>query len=295
VQQAREAARRSSCQNNMKQLGLALHNYHEVHSLFPPSTLSPGVCGPGYTMGQANQRNHRGWTLLLPQLDQASLYNSINHTANATSWSYVYGAYSPSTVLGNPDLNAQWVKTQLPVFICPSDNGKMFYSSANQYYSISGTQTGGARTNYDFNTTYYEYYYCNYRQTYLPVTQWPLFGADSNSSMRDCKDGSSNTVAVSEQTREKYNGVCSTWGHAQHVGLGIDLSWNPINMWSYNNDPTTYQYGRLGQWSTAGSMHPGGAQFLFADGSVHFLSENIDSTVRTRLHYISDGNPVSLE
>lgn len=296
VQQAREAARRSSCKNNLKQLGLALHNYHDAFKIFPASGYAEGMAGYDYFTGGATpaipqQSNTSGFVMLLPYIDQAPLYNAWNFQ-NAASVSYVYGVYSASTVKGNPDLNATVSKTPLEVLTCPSDNGAKYYGSANQYYSISLTQTGGYRSNYDFCTHYNEYYYDHYVAKALAPSQRPLFGGDTSFGIRDITDGASNTAMMAEQTREKYNGAIGGWSYRCHVNVGIDLAWNPINMWIYNNTPSTYLYGRLGQWATAGSLHVGGCHILMGDGAVRFISENINSTTRQYLNTIADNQPI---
>jgi prepilin-type N-terminal cleavage/methylation domain-containing protein len=115
VQQAREAARRTQCKNNLKQLGLALHNYHDAFKLFPPASLSLGIGGYDYftpAPKTPQYRNVSGMVMLLPYLDQAPMYNrwSMN---DAGSWSYVYGLYAPAEVQGNPNVNAALAKTKL--------------------------------------------------------------------------------------------------------------------------------------------------------------------------------------
>jgi len=297
VQQAREAARRTQCKNNMKQLGLAIHNYHDTHSVLPPSRIANGFVGWGGVSqgGPQYYKNGTGWTLLLPFLEQTALYNQYNHNV-AASWSYVYGAYSPSDVAGNPDVNYPVVKTVLPFFLCPSDPNDKFYNSQNQYYSVSATNPGGARTNYDFNTWYGEYYYQGYVMRYYNSKDRPLFAANSSTSLASVKDGTSNTAMVTETIREVWNGVPPAWGHAGHVQIGIDLSWYPINTWVYNINDPAYLYmrqpGRLANWASAGSLHTGGCHVLLCDGTVRFVSENIDTATRQRLHYPADGNPV---
>jgi prepilin-type N-terminal cleavage/methylation domain-containing protein len=300
VQQAREAARRSQCKNNMKQIGLALHNYLDTHKVFPPSRLAVGFVGwggPSQTdaPGPAGYLNATGWTMLLPYLDQGPLYNRYNFN-NAASWSYVYGAYSTAQMIGNPDLNADVVKTQLGVLLCPSDPNDKFYNSTNQYYSISGTNRGGARTNYDFNVWYGEYYYQGYALTHLAQTDRSAFAANSSSKIEDIKDGASNTALVTETIRSVWNGVPPAWGHAGHVqvGIALDNPWTPgINLWQYP-DPghTTATPGTLCNWASAGSVHDGGCHILLGDGAVRFVSQNINAQTLLRLHRVRDRQPI---
>ena len=184
VQAAREAARRISCRNNLKQIGLALHNYHDMASVFPYSESYTGRCGFGpvtvecfhtpshgggieYNYDPPCVLNHKGWMLLLPYLDEGGLADLIN-TRIATS-ALVQGATNeagdPLTLCGSDDLgtqielsgpghnpgvqsNAQAVTTVVDAFICPSDNG-----DPNGRHGSKPTNTypvGGAKTSYDF-------------------------------------------------------------------------------------------------------------------------------------------------
>jgi prepilin-type N-terminal cleavage/methylation domain-containing protein len=297
VQQAREAARRTSCKNNLKQLGLALHNYHDTFSCFPASGYAVGVGAHDYMTGGTTpaiprQANTNGFVMLLPYVEQSTMYNQWSFS-NAASWSWVYGLYSAATVLGDPNVNAAISRTPLAVVTCPSDNGAKFYPTiGSQHYSISATQAGGYRPSYEFSVEYNDYYY-NHRWNVLALNQRPLFGTDTATNMRDITDGTSNTVAFCEQIREKYNGAIGGWSYRAHVNIGIDLKWVPINNWCYPpGSNTNCLVGRLGQWATAGSMHTGGAQFCLADGSVRFISENVDATTRGLLATISDGQVV---
>jgi prepilin-type N-terminal cleavage/methylation domain-containing protein/prepilin-type processing-associated H-X9-DG protein len=300
VQQAREAARRTQCRNNMKQLGLALHNYHDVHKKFPPSRMNAGIYGAYFATPKApTYKNATGWTMLLPFIEQNALYAGYDHNQPA-SWSYVYGQYSPGNIAGTPAglvANGNIVKTKVAAFLCPTDSSNdFFYNSTNQYYSISSTVSGGARTNYDFNNWYGDYYYQGYSYIHLPQEQRAMFHADYCNDIAAVRDGTSNSVAVTETIREVWNGVPPAWGHAGHVQMGIDLQRYPINTWQYGPNSPAYAYmkkvGRLAEWGTAGSLHTGGCNVLLGDGSVKFLSENMDFTLQGRLHTINDGNAI---
>jgi prepilin-type N-terminal cleavage/methylation domain-containing protein/prepilin-type processing-associated H-X9-DG protein len=294
VQQAREAARRSQCKNNLKQLGLALHNYHSSYSMFCASGYAVG-CGAtdgmtgSATPAIAKQANYSGFLMLLPYIDQGPLYSAWSFN-DAASWSYDGATHSASTVLGNPDVNAAISKTPLTVVTCPSDNGAAYYTGKDQYYSISANNAGGYRTNYDFSS-----YSSNYNDPHawqnLSITTQALFGFDSSTGFKNITDGSSNTAAIIEQTRNHHNGQMGGWSYRCWVNIGVDLTLSKINCWDYNpcGSGNFFQYGQLGSWGWPGSMHMGGCHVLMADGAVRFLSENVDATTRTRLAYMADG------
>ena len=277
VQQAREAARRSQCKNNVKQLGLALHNYHDTFSVMPPGHI--GRC-------TSPMLNGTGLTQLLPYLDQSALYNRYNFSETATTYTNMGGTPSAldPTVSGNADV----VKTKITAFLCPSDSAPEWIPQTTAHYGISSTNTGtgGAKTNYDFATNN-GYNRCT-NWTMEAQTSRHIFGDNSHCRIEDIKDGTSNTIAMGETTRYFYNGGANAWGYRGHVMVGINLISYPINNFTYgaNNLPQ----GRLGSWGYSGSLHTGGAHFLFGDGSVHFLSESIDTTLRQNLVKIADGN-----
>jgi prepilin-type N-terminal cleavage/methylation domain-containing protein len=295
VQQAREAARRSQCKNNLKQIGLALHNYHEALSVMPYSTSNVGQCQGANTL----VTNHRGWLYLLPYLDQAPLYNQFNFsqaTGNRNPNGAILaggGALIP-TMPGGTITNALLAQNQIQVLLCPSDNGGKMYGPASTSYGTGGTNT--ARTSYDFVVAQGN-----------GCTPWlnenmstrAAFGVGSTSRLTDIKDGSSNTTLVSETTLEVQDGVAPSWACAQHVGLGIQFATPPnlfINNWrccTWQSPPNTNnRYGALGEWGSPGSLHVGGLHVLMGDGAVRFVSENIASTTRDNLARINDGNPV---
>lgn len=284
VQQAREAARRTQCKNNLKQLGLALHNYHDTFTRFTPSSFELGMTynwASIYGTTTGGYSNLSGMVMLLPFLDQATIYNQWNFQ-NAASWSNVYG--TPGQIKGNPDVNYPLAKQKLTVFTCPTDNGSPYYTASNKYYSVSANNIGAYRTNYDFSIHYAEYYHGFYWVRNLGPTNRPMFGEASDSSIRDVRDGTSNTVMVAEQTREKQSGVSSTWAARQHVAMGVHFGadWRRINDFRGSTNATH-------TWHSAGSLHTGGMHVLMADGAVRFISENLDSTTQTRLMYMADG------
>jgi prepilin-type N-terminal cleavage/methylation domain-containing protein len=326
VQQAREAARRTQCKNNLHQLGLALHNYHDVHGVFPPLCIAAGVYGvsaeylnwPTGNLGQRlnpRQLNVSGLLLLAPYFDQGTLYNQWNFKHSASA-SWVYGLYTAATVQGNPLVNYKLHRQIQPVLKCPTDIGADYYTYSNQYYSVGDAGTtgeGGFRTNYAMCTWYGSYYYAHYWKVineHYSQSNRP-FWDDRSTNLRDWIDGASNCVVMSEQTREKWNGQLGGWAYVCHVNLGIDFAgpyidtsntalgnihwpWMKINEWQYYPDlypqyAYSYKWGRLAQWSAPGSQHPGGCHVLMGDGTVKFISENIAKEIQSALALPSDG------
>ena len=301
VQQAREAARRAQCRNNLHQIGLALHGYQATHQVLPPSRIAVGFVGWGGPSqgGPKGFLNATGWTMLLPELDQGPLYNQYNSN-QAASWATQYGAYTLADMIGDPNVNAEVVKTKLPVLLCPSDPGEYFFDNQNasaaylQAYCISATQPGGMHTNYDFNVWVGEFRYQGFP---LADNQRVMFGNNSHTKFEDVKDGTSNTAMGTETLRSVSNGKCPAWGHAAHVAIGVALDQTTlpqlINNWvNPILGPGSGQPGVLGNFASAGSNHAGGCHILLADGSVHFVNEYTNTATLLRLHHMRDGQPV---
>lgn len=291
VQQAREAARRSTCKNNLKQVGLALHNYHETHGVFPFAAASVSL---GYSGDSAEVKNVKGWTQLLPYIDQAPLYENLDFNA-AMGERNAGGGTIINTAVGGND---QWVSKKLEVLLCPSEGAGEFYLGADSTYGISATSASnglyGAKTCYDFSILYGSW---PYRWGTQSPSSRRLFGVESYSRFRDCTDGTSNTVAIVETTLDVDDGDGQKWGYVSHVGVGVDLAGgrhiNDFECCAWRTPPYAQrQPGRLGEWGTAGSQHTGGCHILLGDGSVRFISENIDNTTRQRLASISDGQVI---
>lgn len=312
VQQAREAARRSQCKNNLKQLAVALHNYHDSASVFPYSTMgdtalttaNTGAAVP--TLRNSNPgivgMNQRGWVLVLPYIDQAPLYNKCNFAGS-------FGANNPGQGLsGEPNTNgnADVVSTLLPVFLCPSDNGSKKVTNTSFQYAISPAAVAagkfGAKTSYDFSVLRYSSSANLWESTALPPSTATgnngrrMFGAYSNCRLTDVKDGSSNTVMLCEGTLDVKNGINQCWGYSHWVGNGIDIASDSINFWiccSWDVPPLQRTAaGTTANWGAAGSQHTGGCHVALGDGSVRFVSENIDTLTRYRLAHMADGQPM---
>ncbi|HBN78127.1 MAG TPA: prepilin-type cleavage/methylation domain-containing protein [Planctomycetaceae bacterium] len=305
VQQAREAARRTSCKNNLKQIGLALHNYHDTHSVFPYSTSADGAIESNNNANTSNSTgftlNHRGWTGLLPFLEQAALFDQFDSRYPAGSYVRTGGTAPAPLVQPESTIqtsgNALVVSTLIPALLCPSDNGRNTYTGNDNTYGIytNAASAGftGAKTNYDFSVARYSSSTTSWRD--WTSTSRRMFGVYSSCRMRDIIDGTSNSVAVAETTLDVKNGVGQTWGYSKWVGNGVDLADSRgINDFrdccSWTTPPfQNVSKTQLADWGTTGSLHKGGVQVLMGDGSVKFLSENINASTRTNLAYISDG------
>ena len=243
-------------------------------------------------------KNQSGWVLVLPYFDQAPLYNSINHSAAMGGWKN--GGSMPLAGLNGvvPPENAAASNVKLAALLCPTDTGAQFFPGFDGTYGCA-PGVNSYKSNYGFTTRDGQGYDLWSREDQYTRS---MFGAGSNSSLRDLSDGSSNVVAIVETTLNVYDGFTGSWACSQHVGNGIQLwnlngqrkindwaccGWGPGTPWSIQSPQ-----GKLGEWGTPGSMHTGGMQVLLGDGSVRFISENIDNVTRERLAFIADGNPI---
>jgi prepilin-type N-terminal cleavage/methylation domain-containing protein/prepilin-type processing-associated H-X9-DG protein len=307
VQKVREAAARLQCQNNLKQLGLALHNYHDVYNKLPPGRKSLANCegggqSKGYTSDPVMQNGH-GLVYLLPYIEQGNLYQRFNLTAafgNFNSAGIGEPGPSPGSVMaadavasGNAALSAAIVKT----FYCPSDpNAGNPTISPSKYYSpdLGATGIRATKTNYDFIANCRGVDYFNYWSKTTNGDRY-MFGENSTTSLPQVTDGTSNTLMMGEQTLALFNGVTTSWAYAGWVSVGIDPvgGWNVtvpatgLNVWQYYIYPGTY--GTRASWYTPASLHTGGVNFVFGDGSVHFISQTIDVVSLKYLSRMSDG------
>jgi prepilin-type N-terminal cleavage/methylation domain-containing protein/prepilin-type processing-associated H-X9-DG protein len=280
VQAAREAARRIQCSNNFKQVGLALHGYHAAKECFPP-----GIFDPRATNAKPNTPRYWGWSVyILPYLEQEGVYEMVDFGRD-------YAATEKNRVA-----NA----TQISAYLCPSDPAK-----GELIDTFSGVWPGHPPLE-DSAMTSMAGVADSIRtwvlSTWVPFA-YPLvdgvFGANQPCRIADVTDGTSNTLMVGEVTAE---------GKGTHNGF----------FWSSASLASTYD-GINGQFTTPGgtyptpahggfyasgfaSFHPGGCNFVMADGSVTFLSQNIDqstghnvlASLTTRASKRSDGTPDSV-
>jgi prepilin-type N-terminal cleavage/methylation domain-containing protein/prepilin-type processing-associated H-X9-DG protein len=293
VQQAREAARRTQCKNNLKQLGLALHNFHDTFLHFP--------------IGEYNNDNNQwGWiTFILPYFDQGPLYTALtvdptgngiwippNMGGGAVSGSFgnnidsIHGATAgvgrcdTNNTVGSGVFTGGAVAAKLNALVCPSDilpavNGNGF-GKTNYLGNLGNTAGWGGNTSIGCGNI------LGSAQNGILV-----FSNNDNNTyvtrMGDVTDGTSNTVMVGEVSASTSNtvanpsrlpvwagangGGCGTWQDVGRVFRAMDIIFPPNN--GSNTAPSaTSDY-------TFGSQHTGGVQVLMGDGSVRFVSSNV--------------------
>jgi prepilin-type N-terminal cleavage/methylation domain-containing protein len=286
VQQAREAARRTQCRNNLKQIGIALHNYHDTFNLLPmgvsDSTTDADRLGVGWSWS----------TFLLPYIDQAPLYNQFNF--NLTPYAC---ATNPCTTANTG--NQLLVATPLAAFSCPSDT-KPTVTGNNGGAANTGAGQGAA------NVATSSYMGC--RGAFDGVTCTDSGGvitshARANGLMRvngrinfrDVTDGLSNVFAVGEvrwipfitdingdtnvgSQRQFVYGNVQTTGGPDCTANGRNTNGPHLHLRAAHKKLNSPQILASEQHVNFHSLHVGGAHFLMGDGAVKFISENIDNT-----------------
>jgi prepilin-type processing-associated H-X9-DG protein len=314
VQKVREAAARTTCTNNLKQLGLACHHFHDTNRKLPPGRKSLGN-----TQGAAIATfpsdpiilNHHGLIYLLPYIEQGNLYVRFNLNAASGNFmaSQVFGyPISPGSQLSTPDAiasgNAALAGSEINLLLCPSDAGTKTIAPGSVHYSPDGTagRVTAFKTCYDFIAQAQGVNRYNWWRNTTGGTRY-IFGENSDTKLVQITDGTSNTLLMGEQTLDLFNGVTSAWAYAGWVSVGIDPvgAWNVtfpaqgLNIWNYNNNPSPLnnQRGRRASWYNAASLHPGGVNFVFADGSVRFVPESVDVPTLTRLSRMADGEVIT--
>lgn len=303
VQQAREAARRTQCRNNLKQIGLALHNYHDNFNVFPPALLNSGRYNNAtYFTGQNQILNTPGWVFLLPYIDQAPAYNQYNFNV-CSSMSSPYSL----PVSGTDATNVAITGMRLPGILCPShpQGGEVVTSNAGvstDFYSRNQAR----RSSYVFSTGHFTDYDAPYESLNNDIRQG-AFGNNGAARIASIVDGTSNTILVGEswgggqyRTSTSYG----PWGlngtHTCCHGRTLNNSNSSLTSATvaqyvadfglnrpYLNDAQRRTYA----WALS-SGHTGGVHFVFGDGTVKFLSENLDALTVARLAYIHDNSPV---
>lgn len=258
VQMAREAARRMQCTNNLKQLGLALHNYHDTFRSFP-SALYEQRDAAGAVL---NDTPLIGWgVMVLPVIEQGNLYNQLNTTS-----------YSLRTLVTEP-VTLRLLQTPLPAFKCPSDSSDLL-NSDRPIRDANGTNVQIATGNYVGN------FGQNDNDGLL------IFSASGKVTFGSIPDGSSNTIAVGERckmqgmdpaTNQPYKNYAALWaGVGRGDGTDTNSKEGVVGMSFYQMQTGFSNTGTDFPSLAFASNHTGGANFAFGDGSVHFLSSNIN-------------------
>ncbi|MCA9075995.1 MAG: DUF1559 domain-containing protein [Planctomycetaceae bacterium] len=276
VQQAREAARRTQCKNNLKQIGLALHNYHDVHLVFPPSSTSgfgAGVWNYPTATGPSDPaiHLHSFASLILPYLEAANVYNEIDYNVSSLD---------PA----NQDMASQI----LPFYRCPSYSGRDF-SDDPLYTTTVGYDSFAIRNYVAMGAV-------NVLGLSGAIPAEGVMYPGSANSFRNITDGTTNTIMVAE-TREENSSVWIDGTTAAVVARWTDLMSPTFSGDSVSINYTPYFPGgifpnSIGQDYGPSSQHEGGAHHLLGDGSVHFLSENMDASVYDSLTTRSGGEVV---
>lgn len=267
VQQAREAARRTQCKNNLKNLSLAFHNYHDTALTFPPGNMvnlqSGNTVWPRDTNPGGQIMGSFSWAAyILPYLEAANVYNQINFSVPA--FVEQIEDYSGTAVrlrgpLGNP-ANRVAANSQPAVFVCPSNHSTSFPATRYKDYAINGG-LGGC---------------CVERNT---ASSEGMGFLNSKVQMRDVTDGTSNTLLLLEkpnwapQSWCQKNYGCNPFFFVHHqsqgyvtAGRGAGAGYRPLPPNDAYVDDTRGAY----------SEHVGGLQVAMVDGSVRFISNNID-------------------
>ena len=301
VQQARESARRTQCRNNLKQIGVALHNYHDASQVFPPSFVGAvGVAGIafGFSYPDDNSNGPSGFawgTLLLPQLDQTPLYKSLNFSLPC--WAPVH---------------AQAARTKLTAFLCPSATGgsdgfvverwttgssanpknpvpfspPLFFAHSHYVTNAGVHQPWGRDPAYSNDFSLPELILA----TGQSVNQEGPFYRNSRIRTTDVRDGLSSTVFIGEHSSRVSNKTwfgtvpyaatcpkpesgspadCNSAGCLVGAHSGPDTHDHPQVIIHAPNHPFLHTDEMY-------SEHSGGANILFGDGSVRFISQFIN-------------------
>jgi prepilin-type N-terminal cleavage/methylation domain-containing protein/prepilin-type processing-associated H-X9-DG protein len=282
VQKVRAAAARIQCQNNLKQLGLAIHAYHDAAKQIPPNAQTIAYSwSTDSTYGGATT-----WTWIariLPYIEQGQLASEYN---------------IPNGTLGAAQAG---IATIIPLLLCPSD-GTEHSNPATDWANIAGISMGltnykgvsGCNWGYNTNSTF---------TTAFPVSDPTIVGANAEDgldhgngmfyrtdghrklTLEGITDGTSNTLMVGE-SMHSIDQHCGGWAYPNYVNATCAIPLNyadPGN--DYHNWPNRYSFH---------SLHDGGANFCFADGTVRFVSNNINITTYHGLSTIRGGEPVDI-
>ncbi|MGL6074629.1 MAG: DUF1559 domain-containing protein [Fimbriiglobus sp.] len=278
VQKVREAAARAKCSNNLKQIGLAQHNFHDVYTKFP--------VGNRFGTSAALDRPS-GLVDILPYIEQDNLHKLYNKNAQPDPQVY-------------PSTTNRLSATPISTYICPSDPDPIV-SPTSGFAKTNYVASGGSQrqinnpscscTTANFNT----FGLGAYDPTTNPNGVYNRRGYQSR--IAEITDGTSNTILFGENRPSCSNHVNRGWAGA-NTGQGLASTIYPINFFSCDTNTAANPCRRPCNWATElgfRSAHPGGSMFLFGDGTVRFLSETIDHTNYQRLGAKADGQVANIQ
>lgn len=258
VQAAREAARRSSCTNNLKQIGLAFHNYHDTYNQFPEGVETTD---PSNTTGCSGKPQMWAWPVkILPMMEQDNLFDTLRVNSRTLN-----------DVLKNSS-DRSLVQQRIEGYRCPSDVTGDTVKGTPQKFDYDGSGFGGS--NFFGGTNNYigagPFWHLAVIE---PEFSGPLFRA-SETRFAHITDGTSQTFLVGERDFDCSAGVWA--GTRNNLGPGPRGNNYVLGRVSLPLNFKSKKTGNNSCCEAFSSMHPGGAMFLFCDGSVHFISETID-------------------
>ena len=308
VQAAREAARRAQCTNNMKQLGLALHGYHDSVGAFPSSFWRNTInnLDTAGTNGPVDNNNRHSWiTMVLPFIEQTQVYNAMNFSlAVGGTMSAIAGVTVPTVDCGKA--NATAAMTPINVLMCPTDPGPTFSTFPRVDQGVGVNSNSGPKLSY----------MANFGDNHNDCPNWFLFPnlpfsrdrgygeystetgimcrSGGTTSVRDITDGLSNTFAAGESLFE----TCDWWTwpnpNGTTCGSSCPICLMTVTQHKQNasspNDSFNWRVG-FG-WR---SMHPGIVNFLFCDGSVKAVKCSINRVTYRALSTRAMGEIVSAD
>ncbi len=282
IQQAREAARRTQCRDNLKQLALALHTYHDENQLFPPgcvgTQLGPSASATGFDMaGEAGAAAGAGlhgtsWILqILPEIDAAPLFNAWIVTTNVRG-------------------NLANANRDLPLLYCPTRRTTVQVASIMQAgLTKGGTDYGGCTGGIDrFYQATASLVEATSATNPLSAGRWGVFYQNSSVSLTQIKDGHSNTLLLGEMQRISAGGGGTGTERISQDGWAVGgkaTLFHTANQTFATStaNPALPRIINNNVSEMPGSDHTGGAHFAFGDGSVRFLAEKIDNLVMSAI------------